>query len=144
MGLYDSHLIFIQKLNVDWILTLAFFGSKFESSTDSRAIDIILEGQDPVLPRDAKMTFIVPKGGLEEASLRGRTCLASLATGMMQKLLQLSFSNQLVQMVSQISTVFCSMSLVLVILAIKALIAPHGVSCYLIWPFEEWLILNLL
>ena len=76
-----------KKLNVDWILTLAFFGSKFESSTDSRAIDIILEGQDPVLPRDAKMTFIMPKGGLEEASLRGRTCLASLATGMMQKLL---------------------------------------------------------
>ena len=83
------------------------------------------------------MTFIVPKGGLKEASLRGQTYLAPLATGMMQKLLQHSFSNQLVQMVSQISTVFCSMSLVLVIFAIKALIAPHGVSCYLIWPFEE-------
>ena len=63
---------------------------------------------------------------------------------MMQKLLQLSFSDQLVQMVPQISTVFCSMSLVLVILVIKALIASHGVSCYLIWLFEEWLILNLL
>ena len=47
-------------------------------------------------------------------------------------------------MVPQISTVFYSMSLVLVILVIKALIAPHGVPCHLIWSFEEWLILNLL
>ena len=34
-------------------------------------IDIILEGQDPVLPGVTKMTFIVPRGGLEEASLWG-------------------------------------------------------------------------
>ena len=60
-----------EKINAGWILTLALFGSEFESSADSRAIDIILEGQEPVLPRAAKMTFIVPKGGLEEASLRG-------------------------------------------------------------------------
>jgi len=36
------------------------------------------------------------------------------------------------------------MSLVLVVLAIKALIAPHGISCHLIWQFEERLILDLL
>ena len=36
------------------------------------------------------------------------------------------------------------MSLVLVVLEIKALIAPYGVSCHLIWPFEEWLILDFL
>ena len=89
-----------EKLNAGWILTLALFGSKFKSSTDSRATNIILKRQDPILPGDAKMTFIVPKGGLKEASLRGQTCLAPLATGMMQKLLQHSFSNQLVQMVS--------------------------------------------
>ena len=59
-----------EKLNADWILTLALFGSEFESSADSQATDIILEGQEPVLPRAAKMTFIVPKGGLEEASLQ--------------------------------------------------------------------------
>ena len=47
-------------------------------------------------------------------------------------------------MVPQISTVFYNMSLNLEILAIKTLIVPHGVSCHLIWPFEEWLILNLL
>ena len=46
-------------------------------------------------------------------------------------------------MIPQISTVLCSVSLVLVVLAIKALIAPYGVSCHLIWPFEEWLILDL-
>ena len=62
----------------------------------------------------------------------------------MQKLLLLSFLDQLVQMVPQISTVLSGVSLVLVVLAIKALIAPHGVSCHLIWPFEERLILNLL
>ena len=28
-------------------------------------------------------------------------------------------------------------------MAIKALIAPHGISCHLIWPFEERLILHL-
>ena len=63
---------------------------------------------------------------------------------MMQKLLQFSFSNQLVQMIPQISIVLSSVPLVLVVLAIKALIAPQGVSCHLVWPFEERLILNLL
>ena len=58
-----------EKLNDDWILILALFGSKFESLANSQAIDIILERQDPVLLRAANMTFIVPKGGLEEASL---------------------------------------------------------------------------
>ena len=33
---------------------------------DSQATYIILEGQDPVLPGVAKMTFIVPTGGLEK------------------------------------------------------------------------------
>ena len=33
--------------------------------------------------------------------------------------------------------VFCGMSLVLVILAIEVLITLHGVSCHLVWPFEE-------
>ena len=34
-------------------------------------------------------------------------------------------------------------ALVLVVVAIKALITPHGISCHLVWPFEERLILNL-
>ena len=63
---------------------------------------------------------------------------------MMEKLLQLSFSNQLVQIVLQISTVLRSVSLVLMVLAIKALVVPHGVSNHLVQPLEERLILNLL
>ena len=58
-----------EKLNAGWILTLALFGSEFEFSTDSRVTNITLEGQDSILLGAAKMTFIMPKGGLEEASL---------------------------------------------------------------------------
>ena len=62
---------------------------------------------------------------------------------MVQQLLQLPFSNQLVQMVPQIPAAFCSVPLVLMILAIKVLVVSHGVSSHLVRPFEEWLILNL-
>ena len=64
------------------------------------------------------------------------------ATQVMQELLEFSLSDQLVQMVPQIPIVLGGVSLVLVVMAIKALIAPYGVSCHLIWPFEERLILN--
>ena len=37
---------------------------------DRRAIDITLDGHDPVLLGAAKMTLIVPKGGLEGISLQ--------------------------------------------------------------------------
>ena len=57
-----------------------------------------------------------------------------MTTGMMQKVLQLSFSDQLVQIVLEVSVVICDMSVVLMILAIKVLIAPHGLSCYFIRP----------
>ena len=46
-------------------------------------------------------------------------------------------------MIPQVLIVFGGVPLVLVVVAIKALIAPHRISCHLIWPFEEWLILNL-
>ena len=36
------------------------------SPKDIRATDIILDGHDPILPGVAKITLIVPKGGLEE------------------------------------------------------------------------------
>ena len=41
------------------------------SLEDRRAMDITLNGHDPVLLGAAKMTLIVPKGGLEGISLRG-------------------------------------------------------------------------
>ena len=56
-----------EKLNAGRISTLALFGLELESSIDSRAIDITLEGWEPVLPGTLKMTLIVPNGGLEEA-----------------------------------------------------------------------------
>ena len=62
---------------------------------------------------------------------------------MMQELVQLSFSDQLVQMVPQISIILGGVSLVLVVVAIKALVVSHGISCHLILPFEERFILNL-
>ena len=40
------------------------------SPEDRRATDITLDGHDPILPGAAKMTLIVPKGGLEKISLR--------------------------------------------------------------------------
>ena len=61
----------------------------------------------------------------------------------MQELLDFSLSDQLVQMILQILTVLGDVSLVLVVVAIKVLITPYEISCHLIWPFEERLILNL-
>ena len=60
-----------EKLSANWISILALFSSGLLSLANSRAIDITLEGQEPVLLGAAKMTLIVPKGGLDEASLRG-------------------------------------------------------------------------
>ena len=39
------------------------------SSEDRRAIDITLDGHDLVLPGAAKITLIVPRGGIEGISL---------------------------------------------------------------------------
>ena len=47
-------------------------------------------------------------------------------------------------MFPKVLAVFCSMSVVLVVLIIQTLIAFHGVSSHLIRPFEEWLILDFL
>ena len=45
-------------------------------------------------------------------------------------------------MVPQSSAVLDSMSLLLVVLAMKALITPQGVSSHFVWPFEIWLVLQ--
>ena len=46
-------------------------------------------------------------------------------------------------MVPQVSAILGSVSMVLMILAIKALITPHRISCHLVRPFEERLVFNL-
>ena len=56
-----------EKPKVSLVSILALFDSDPSSSADNRATNIILEGQDLVLPRAAKMTLIVPKRGLEGA-----------------------------------------------------------------------------
>ena len=57
---------------------------------------------------------------------------------------QFPFSDQLIQVVPKVPTVFYSMSVVLVLLTIQNLIALYGVSSHLIRPLEEWLILDFL
>ena len=60
-----------EKLSAGWTSTLALFSFELVSSVDIRATNITLKGQEPVPPTAAKMTFVIPKGGLEEASFRG-------------------------------------------------------------------------
>ena len=67
MGLDGSNLILFResqdRLNIH-------LSPKLESSAGSRATNITLDEEDPVLPEVAKMTLIVPKGDFEGASLR--------------------------------------------------------------------------
>ena len=46
-------------------------------------------------------------------------------------------------MIPQSPTVLCGVSPIRVVLTMQALIVPYGVSSHLIWPFKEWLILDL-
>ena len=52
--------------------SLALFGSWQVSSEGRRAMDITLDGHDPVLSGAAKITLIVPIRGLEGTSLLDR------------------------------------------------------------------------
>ena len=56
-----------EKLNTNGTFVLILFSSELESSSEQQDTDIILEGQDPVLPGVANMTFIVPRGGFGAA-----------------------------------------------------------------------------
>ena len=47
-------------------------------------------------------------------------------------------------MIPQSSRILCSMSSVLAVLVVKALITLHRVASHLIWSFKEWLILDFL
>ena len=67
-----------------------------------------------------------------------------MTTGIMQKVLLLSFSDQLVQIVSEVPAILYGMSVVLVVLAIKVLIALRGLSGHLIQPPKVWLVLDFL
>ena len=66
--------------------------------------------------------------------------LALVTTRMMQEVFQLSFLDQLVQIVLEVPAVLRGMPVVLVGLAIKVLIAPCGLSRHLIQPLKVWLV----
>ena len=53
-----------EKLNTSGTFILTLFGIELESSSEQQDTDIILEGQDLVLPGAANMTFMVLRGGL--------------------------------------------------------------------------------
>ena len=67
MGLDGSNLILFRESQDRLDIHLS---PKLESSAGSRATNITLDEEDPVLPEVAKMTLIVPRGGFEGASLR--------------------------------------------------------------------------
>ena len=53
-----------------------------------------------------------------------------------------SLSDQLIQVVPQVPTFLGGVPWFLVVLAIQVLVVLSGISCHLILPFEEWLILD--
>ena len=57
-----------KKPNTNGIPILTLFSIELEPSFGQQDTDITLEGQDPVFPRATNMMFIVPRGGLEDAS----------------------------------------------------------------------------
>ena len=57
----------VPKLNTSGTFVLTCFGIGLESSSEQQDTDIILEGQDLILPGTANMTFMVPRGGLGAA-----------------------------------------------------------------------------
>ena len=67
MGLDGSNLILFRESQDQLDIHLS---PKLESSAGSRATNITLDEEDPVLREVAKMTSIVPRGGFEGASLR--------------------------------------------------------------------------
>ena len=76
-------------------------------------------------------------------SPKRRIRLASSATRVMQEVFQLPLSDQLFQMIPQISAILGGMSMILMILAVKVLVTIHRISCHLIRSSEERLVLNL-
>ena len=71
-------------------------------------------------------------------------CLVLMTARMMQKVLQFSFSDQLVQIIPEVPVVLRGMSVVLVALAIKILVSLCGLSRHLIRPSKVWFALDFL
>ena len=61
---------------------------------------------------------------------------------MMQQVLQLSFSDQLVQVIPEVPAILSGVSVVLVVLAIKVLVSLYRLSRHLIRPSKVWFALD--
>ena len=68
MGLDGSDLSSFEKPSMGDAIFFAFLYSRSPCSVGGRDTDITLEGQESVLPRAVRMTFIVPIGRLKEMS----------------------------------------------------------------------------
>ena len=68
--------------------------------------------------------------------------LALMTARMMQQVFQLSFSDQLVQVIPEIPAILHGVSVVLVVLAIKFLVSLCRLSRHLIQPSEVWFALD--
>ena len=67
-----------------------------------------------------------------------------MTTRMMQEVFQLSFSDQLVQIIPEIPAILYGVSVVLVVLAIKVLVSLCGLSRHLIQPSKVRFVLDFL
>ena len=65
-----------------------------------------------------------------------------MTAGMMQQVLQLSFSDQLVQVIPEVPAILSSVSVVLVVLEIKVLVSLYRLSRHLIQPSKVWFALD--
>ena len=68
--------------------------------------------------------------------------LALMTARMMQQVFQLSFSDQLVQVIPEIPAILHGVSVVLVVLAIKVLVSLCRLSRHLIRPSKVWFALD--
>ena len=57
-----------EKLKAGQTSILLLLESGIRISANGRSIDITLDGWEPVLPGVVRITLIIPKSGLEEAS----------------------------------------------------------------------------
>ena len=68
--------------------------------------------------------------------------LALMTARMMQQVFQLSFSDQLVQVIPKVHTILCGVPVVLVVLVIKVSVSLCRLSRHLIRPSEVWFALD--
>ena len=110
----------------------------------SATTDIILEGHEPVLPGVAKITLMMPIGGLEEVFPRVLDLYWSPCPfGRHKRCCNLPSLTSCSKMIPQCTTVLSGMSSLLVVLAINTLITPWKVPTNFVWPLKIWLILDL-